>query len=201
MSKEEVTERLRKIGKILLLVGIIAGLLILAPAIKDWFVTLFYKSMQSDIQVTPTAIEEWARPDAIEVFSAELLECGFQTIGDFTINLSSRVKIRAFMHQEKNIFAMVYDKYGKPALVDFYTFYEDGSSLHFTTETNPFKSRPPEKKVWYVEEPMSIRQLFEKMVQERPVGTVRPVSKEGFAPALEQYLEEISLWESREFMQ
>lgn len=190
-----------KIGKILLIVGIIAVLVLLGPSIKNWVANLFYKSMQSDIQITPTTINSWTRPDAVEVFSAELKECGFEPIGDYTINLSSRIKIRAFMNRDKNIYAMIYDKYDKPALVDFYTFYEDGSSLQYTTAPNPFKSSPPNMTVWYIEEPMSIREIFDKMVQNRPEGATRPVSKEGFAPALRQYQEEISLWESKQFMQ
>ena len=199
-SKEEVMERFRKSGFIVLLIGCVFALILLGPSIKSMFANLFYKALQSDIQVMPTTIKEWARPDAVEIFSKELAECGFVQIGEFTINQSDRMKILAFMQPEKKIYAMVYDQYGKPALLDFYTFFEDGTSVRYTTAENPLRERPPGKQIWYVEEAMSIRELFDKMVQERPKKPILPVSKEGFAPALEKYMEEVSLWDSKNFM-
>ena len=201
MQKEEVTEHLGKVVKILLIVGIVAALFLFGPAIKNGLLNLVYKSMQADIRISPTTIEEWARPDAVEVFSAELIECGFEPIGDFTINQSSRVKIRAFMHRSRNIYAMVSDKYHTPALLDFYSFYEDGRSVRYTTAKNPHKSKPDNKTIWYIEDPLSIQEIVDKMVARRPEGILLPVSAESFPPSLERDMEEISLWESGEFMQ
>lgn len=201
LSKEEWLERFRKIGRILLVVGILVCLVVFWPAIKGRIVNLFYKSMQSHIELTATTIKQWAKPEAAEVFQAELLECGFETVGDYSINLSKQVKIRAYQHPGQTLYATLYDRPGNPALLDFYTFYEDGSSVRMTTAPNPHRDIPPGKQIWYIEEPMSIRELLEKMLRDRPDKPVIPVSNKAFAPALKRYMEEISLWESKNFMQ
>jgi hypothetical protein len=201
LSKEEWMEKLRKIGGILLGVGILVCVVVFWPAIKEKIQNLFYKSMQAHIELSPTTIKEWARPEAAEVFEAELLGCGFEMIGDYSINLSNQIKLRGYLHKGKNVYATMYDRLGRPALLDFYTFYEDGTSVRMTTAANPHTDTPPGKQIWYIEEPMSIGELFEKMTGSRPDRPVLPVSSENFAPAMKRYLEEISLWESKNFMQ
>jgi hypothetical protein len=201
LSKEEWMERLRKVGRVLLGTVAIVCLVVFWPTIKQKAQNLFFKSMQSHLELTPTKIQEWIRPEAAEVFQAELLECGFQIIGDFSINQSRQNKLRGYLNPQKNVYAVMYDRLGRPALLDFYTFYEDGTSVRMTTAANPHSETPPGKQIWYIQDPMSIRQLLEKMLTERPDKPVLPVSKEAFALTLKRYLEEISLWESKQFLQ
>jgi len=131
------------------------------------------------IHFVPAPEISWTtEPDALAL-SNQLRELSFVEVGAFDIPEMPHAKIHGFVKEPTAVTARIYNLKGKH-WVDLSSYYEDGSSITYsTTDVGEKLPRPSTQTVIRFPE-MTLAQLHHRLVQDRPRGNLRSVSTENF---------------------
>jgi hypothetical protein len=131
------------------------------------------------IHVLPAPDISWTTEPAAIALSDQLCQLGFVEVGVFEIPEMPQAKIHGFVHEPTNVIARIYNLKGK-FWVDLSSYYEDGSSITYsTTDVGEKLPRPSTQTVIRLSE-FSLAQLHHRLVQDRPRGSLRSVGTENF---------------------
>jgi len=131
------------------------------------------------IHVLPAADVSWTTEPAAVALSDQLRQLGFLEAGVFEIPEMPQAKIHGFVHEPTDVIARIYNVKGK-FWVDLASYYEDGSSITYsTTDVGEKLPRPSTQTVIRFPE-FSLAQLHHRLVQDRPRGSRRSASTENF---------------------
>ena len=89
------------------------------------------------LDVTPANLLQFIRKTAL------LRRSGFRLISDFTVEAWPETFFRAFMHEEKPLYALIVEDLGADVHIEFLSFFDDMTSLLTSgSEEQPDPSRP-----------------------------------------------------------
>ena len=131
------------------------------------------------IHFVPALDVSWTTEPAAVALADQLRELDFVEAGKFDIVGMTDAKIHGFVHESTSVTARIY-KLKERLWVDLASYYEDGSSITYsTTEVGEKVSRPSTQTLIRFPE-MTLAQLHHRLVQDRPRGPLRAVSPENF---------------------
>jgi len=137
------------------------------------------------IHFVPAADISWTTEPAAVALSEQLRELGFVEVGVFEIPEMPDAKVHGFIHGPTDVTARIY-KLKERHWVDLASYYEDGSSIAYsTTEIGEDLPRPSTQAVIRFPE-MTLAQLHHRLVQDRPRGMLRSISSENFVEISEE---------------
>jgi len=131
------------------------------------------------IHVLPAPDTSWTTEPAALALSDQLRQLGFVEVGVFEIPEMPQAKIHGFVHEPTDVIACIYNLKGK-FWVDLASYYEDGSSITYsTTDVGEKMPRPSTQTVIRLPE-IGLAQLHHRLVQDRPRGRLRSACTENF---------------------
>jgi len=137
------------------------------------------------IHFVPALDISWTEEPAAVAFADQLHELGFVEVGKFDIGEMPQAKIHGFVHKPTDVTARIY-KLKDRFWVDLASYYEDGSSITYsTTEIGEKLPRASTQTLIRFPE-MTLAQLHHRLVQDRPRGKLRSISTENFVEICEE---------------
>jgi ankyrin repeat protein len=154
--------------------------------------------LPATVRLKPRRRLEWDDPDEIDEATQQIESLGFERVGDFSIK-ELPCRLRAFCQANTSTFAVVYEHDEAGVWVDFVTCYQEGGTATFTNapagQEQPHQ--PGHFKVYAVE--LEPKDLYQKMLCERPAGELLTIRAKDFAPIFEQrYADSIRWHQSRQ---
>jgi hypothetical protein len=137
------------------------------------------------IQFVPAADISWTAQPAALALSDQLRELGFAEVGAFDIPEMPQAQIHGFVHEPTDVTARIY-KLKDRLWVDLASYYQDGSSITYSTTDIGEKLPRPSAQTLIRFPEMSLAQLHHRLVQDRPRGKLRSVSTENFVEICEE---------------
>ena len=93
-------------------------------------------------ELEPAEELEWDDPEAVEALAGPLREADFVEAGKYQSMMNTFVKMWAFAHVDRRIYAVVYEAQPIGAWMDLVTRYTDGTSLTYSTAKSPGMAWP-----------------------------------------------------------
>ena len=136
------------------------------------------------IKLASVAALEWQSPEEIEKRAAVLREAQFREAGTF-IGEPANLRLAAFCHPEESAYAVIYEGPGGKTWMDLATYYEDGSSVTYTTVRDTLLDRPDNKLIRFFEG-FGAEELLRTFLRERPRMPMLPITPAEFAERFER---------------
>ncbi len=131
------------------------------------------------IHLVPAVDTTWTTEPASLALSDQLRGLGFVEVGVFEIPEMPQAKLHGFVHEPTAVAASIY-KLKYRVWADMGSYYEDGSSITYSTaDVGEKLPRPPAQRAIRFPE-MTLAALHQRLVQDRPRGKLRRVSREEF---------------------
>ena len=144
------------------------------------------------ISLWPFSTSEWDEPGEVEEIAAPLREAQFTEVGTFLVRPGS-LRLAAFCHPRERAFAVVYEHPQAGRWVDLVSYYEDGSSITYTTSPDTMMDRPEKKPIHHLDG-FGADELLRTFLRERPHKPLRPVSPQQFQENFERAYAEDMDW-------
>ena len=190
---------------------VVAGMVIVVVAVVWWIkrkirsiVEPFKELANIDlfsgtIELAPRAAIDWHHAEQMEAISTGVEACGFERVGDFSIESSAGMSLRAWLHRGESIYAAAYDvEYGDSHL-DYVIAFTDGSYVTYSTTSIPSGlERPPTMPLERLPG-LSPIELLQKLREGAPGKPRRSVTAEGFVPCVKEYVAQEAAWRQQQF--
>ena len=132
------------------------------------------------IHLLPAPDTTWTTESAAVALSDQLRQLGFVEVGVFEIPEMPQAKIHGFVHEPTDVIARIYNLRGK-FWVDLASYYEDGSSITYSTADIGEKLPRPSTQTVIRFPEFSLAQVHHRLVQDRPRGRLHSACTGNFA--------------------
>jgi hypothetical protein len=151
--------------------------------------------LTESIRLVPEKKPTWQQSKTVQKWLTEIESQGFQ-IGDaYRVETIPDFLLKCMAHSEKNVYFIVYDFPGSGCWYEFFSRYENGSSLSSNTSPNPKITWPANKLIDRYEPGTDPVEVYQKHLESRPVGALKHVSVTLFAEEFERLFSEDRKWQ------
>jgi tetratricopeptide (TPR) repeat protein len=141
----------------------------------------------------------WKEEETVHGLADPLRQRGFRPTGYFRVNELPRYRMWTLLHQRESVFAIIteHDRSTDTTAVwlELIIHYRDGTTLTYTTLDipDPSRTRHPSRSVEYLPG-CAPGALYERLLQERPRGSMRPVTSKEFPSLFEKGYRQLVAW-------
>jgi hypothetical protein len=129
-------------------------------------------------------VADWRLEEEVDAIARDLTEAGFQHAGDFQADEIPGLTMRALVHPEHRVDALIYDHPQAGVWLDLVCRYHDGRNLTYATASSSGLANPPYLKIENHPgaEPA---ELLQHCLATRPDGELLPNPADGFCHRFE----------------
>jgi hypothetical protein len=144
------------------------------------------------VTLNPVPAVEWEAPDEVEEFAAPLRVAQFDDAGTFIV-VPANLRLAAFCLPQERAYAIICEHPQAGCWMELVSYYEDGSSVTYSTLRDTLLDRPEHRLVRFLEG-FRAEELLRTFLRERPRKTLRHVSPRQFREDFERAYAEGMDW-------